>query len=323
MELRILRIGSTGEEVIELQSTLSILKYKPGATDGIFGMKTASAVIQFQKDYGLIPDGIVGSITWGYLQRLIATYYIYIIKPGDTFYKIALANNLSLSELLTINPGINPNMLKIGQAIQLTPVRLTDPSIRITYPKDGSTLPYSDVDITWTAAPGATSYTVVVSDLDNPLPYLRDYTSEVSADTLSFKLTKDHIISGHHYVITVYINKPVDPSTGYSVPSYMPKVNVTIGESTVKALTIKSPVQNAVIVQGTPVILQWDAPADASTLNTEILITSDNGHTGYSAPNGSEIPQYLLTLGKHHITVYLRSGESVLYQGSTDITIVS
>jgi LysM repeat protein len=132
MELRILHIGATGDDVIELQSTLSILKYKPGMTDGIYGVKTASAVIQFQKDNGFVSDGIVGPITWGCLQRLIATHCIYIIKPGDTFYKIALAHNFSLSELLTCNPEIKPNMLMIGQAIQLTPVKITDPSIYIT-----------------------------------------------------------------------------------------------------------------------------------------------------------------------------------------------
>ncbi|MHB8077303.1 peptidoglycan-binding domain-containing protein [Desulfosporosinus fructosivorans] len=42
IELRILRIGATGDDVIELQSTLSILRYKPGVTDGIYGVKTAS-----------------------------------------------------------------------------------------------------------------------------------------------------------------------------------------------------------------------------------------------------------------------------------------
>lgn len=71
--MRILQIGSTGDDVIELQSTLSILKYKPGMTDGIYGVKTAFAVIQFQKDNGIVADGIVGPITWAYLQRLMAT----------------------------------------------------------------------------------------------------------------------------------------------------------------------------------------------------------------------------------------------------------
>ena len=69
----------------------------------------------------------------------------------------------------------------------------------------------------------------------------------------------------------------------------MQKVNVTIGESTVKALNIKSPVQNATIAQGTPVILLWDAPADASSLNPEIFVSANNGYTNYSALNGSEI----------------------------------
>ncbi|KGK91796.1 hypothetical protein DP73_01850 [Desulfosporosinus sp. HMP52] len=322
--MRTLRIGSRGDEVVELQSTLSILKYKPGTTDGIFGVKTESAVIQFQKDYGLVPDGIVGSITWGYLQRLIATYFIYIIKPGDTFYKIALAHNSSLSELLTFNPGINPTNLRIGQAIQLTPVNITEPSIRIIYPKDGAYLPYSDIEITWIAAPDATSYTVVISDLDNPLPYLRDYTADVPGDTHSFTLTTDHIISGHHYVITVYIMKSIDPLIGSYTPISMPKVNVTIGENTVKSLTIKSPVQNATILQGKPVFLQWDDPADASTLNPEVLIQSTTkGTYSYSAQNGSEIPKYMLSSGKYQITVYLRSGEKVLYQASINITIVS
>ncbi|MDR3491676.1 MAG: peptidoglycan-binding protein [Gammaproteobacteria bacterium] len=140
--LRILHVGVTGDDVIELQSILSILKYKPGMTDGIYGVKTAYAVIQFQKDNGFVSDGIVGPITWTYLQRLMATYFIYIIKPGDTFYKIALAHNLSLSELLTLNPEIKPNMLMIGQAIRLTAVNITDPSIRITYHKNGAYLPY-------------------------------------------------------------------------------------------------------------------------------------------------------------------------------------
>jgi len=152
IELRILHIGTTGDDVTELQSTLSILKYKPGVTDGIYGVKTASAVIQFQNDNGFVSDGIIGPITWSCLQRLMTTYFIYIIKPGDTFYKIALANKLSLSELLTLNPEIKPNMLMVGQAIRLTPVNITDPSIRITYPKDGAYLPYNDVKITWTAA---------------------------------------------------------------------------------------------------------------------------------------------------------------------------
>lgn len=312
--MRILLKGSTGYDVTQLQSSLKLLGYDPGPIDGIFGPKTEAAVIQFQKGNGLVADGIVGSITWENLQSQVSNYRVYVIKPGDTFYKIAVANNISLSELLTFNPGIDPKNLLVGLVIQLA---------GITYPPDGAELPYSDVNITWSAVQGATGYRVVVSDMDNPILYLRDYQANMSADTLNFNLTTDHIISGHHYQITVYFDKPIDPKTGTGLSIPLGKANVIIGEITYKPLTIISPEQNATIVQGTPVILQWDTPPDASGLDVEIQITSDSGTTSYSASNASEIPQYLLTPGKHHITVSLRSGAMVIYQGSTDITIVS
>lgn len=41
----------------------------------------------------------------------------YRIRPGDTLYNIAQFYNISLEDLLEANPGINPNMLMIGQVI--------------------------------------------------------------------------------------------------------------------------------------------------------------------------------------------------------------
>lgn len=52
---------------------------------------------------------------------------------------IALAKNMSVSEILDFNLGINPDLLMVGQAIQLPSGRITDPSVRITHPKDGTT----------------------------------------------------------------------------------------------------------------------------------------------------------------------------------------
>ena len=40
--------------------------YDPGPIDGIFGPLTRSAVVKFQIDNGLVPDGIVGPRTWAY-----------------------------------------------------------------------------------------------------------------------------------------------------------------------------------------------------------------------------------------------------------------
>lgn len=56
--------GSRGEDVLHLQTRLQALGYDPGRSDGIFGEKTRAAVIRFQQDKELKPDGIVGAKTW-------------------------------------------------------------------------------------------------------------------------------------------------------------------------------------------------------------------------------------------------------------------
>lgn len=60
----ILAVGSVGPEVETLQRILYSIGYNPGPIDGIFGPLTRNAVIRFQQDNGLVPDGIVGPKTW-------------------------------------------------------------------------------------------------------------------------------------------------------------------------------------------------------------------------------------------------------------------
>jgi len=102
-----------------------------------------------------------------------------VIKSGDTFYKLALAHNISLIELTSLNPGLNPIKLMIGQAIKLTLTsqlpNTTDPSFHITSPNDGSILPFGDVKITWTHAPEAVEYMIIVTDLENYLALTNGY----------------------------------------------------------------------------------------------------------------------------------------------------
>ena len=59
----ILRTGSRGQEVKDLQSRLQALGYYAGEIDGQFGAMTKEAVISFQKANGLDADGMVGSET--------------------------------------------------------------------------------------------------------------------------------------------------------------------------------------------------------------------------------------------------------------------
>lgn len=52
-----------GDDVRDLQDRLATMGIDPGRTDGIFGPHTESAVREFQRNYGLPPDGIVAAQT--------------------------------------------------------------------------------------------------------------------------------------------------------------------------------------------------------------------------------------------------------------------
>lgn len=61
------KYGSRGEEVRRIQSKLKELGYYSAAVDGIFGVRTQSAVKAFQRNCGLTVDGIAGPKTLLYL----------------------------------------------------------------------------------------------------------------------------------------------------------------------------------------------------------------------------------------------------------------
>ena len=63
-EAAVLRQGSRGGEVKEVQRRLKQWGYYTGAVDGIFGAGTKKAVIAFQKKNGLTADGVVGKATY-------------------------------------------------------------------------------------------------------------------------------------------------------------------------------------------------------------------------------------------------------------------
>lgn len=67
VETAVLRQGSQGGEVKEVQRRLKQWGYYSGAVDGIFGSGTKKAVIAFQKKNGLTADGIVGKATYAAL----------------------------------------------------------------------------------------------------------------------------------------------------------------------------------------------------------------------------------------------------------------
>ncbi|PYS24065.1 MAG: hypothetical protein DMF72_07075 [Acidobacteria bacterium] len=64
----ILRQGSSGPAVQDLQQKLKDLGFDPKGVDGTFGPGTLAAVIAFQKSKGLQTDGMVGPATMAALQ---------------------------------------------------------------------------------------------------------------------------------------------------------------------------------------------------------------------------------------------------------------
>ena len=60
----VLRKGSKGNEVKEVQRRLKQWGYYSGSVDGVFGTGTRAAVIAFQKKNGLTADGVVGKATY-------------------------------------------------------------------------------------------------------------------------------------------------------------------------------------------------------------------------------------------------------------------
>ncbi len=112
-----LALGSRGPNVKLIQSLLNRIGYNAGPVDGIFGPRTQQAVIAFQRDNGLTPDGIVGPATWSVFERLLIGYDTYTIRAGDTLYNIARRYYTTVNAIVTANPGIDPNALTIGQQI--------------------------------------------------------------------------------------------------------------------------------------------------------------------------------------------------------------
>ncbi len=59
----VLKYGSRGDDVVNLQSRLKRWSYYFGSIDGIFGSQTKEAVMYFQRRNGLAVDGMVGPQT--------------------------------------------------------------------------------------------------------------------------------------------------------------------------------------------------------------------------------------------------------------------
>ncbi len=104
----VLGIGSSGDNVRLIQENLNVIRRMypniPLLTvNGIFDTATQAAVIAFQNQFLLTPDGFVGPITWAKIMEQYAIavgtpttpiptpdYFFYTVIAGDSLYNIAL-----------------------------------------------------------------------------------------------------------------------------------------------------------------------------------------------------------------------------------------
>lgn len=114
----LLKRGSTGPDVLTLQTTLKQLGFDPNGVDGTFGPGCEAAVIAFQKAKGLTPDGIVGPNTMAALQSgaavaganvNAATATASVATPAISTPPAALTNeaaNVTVAEVAKMFPGV-------------------------------------------------------------------------------------------------------------------------------------------------------------------------------------------------------------------------
>lgn len=99
----LLRVGSTGEEVKEVQTLLKELDLLQESPDGIYGERTQGAVESLQRILGLTVDGVVGEETREALQRAAGQVSpLPLLSPNQEapevlYLRIALAKDGFLS----------------------------------------------------------------------------------------------------------------------------------------------------------------------------------------------------------------------------------
>ena len=91
----VLKQGSKGDEVKEVQRRLKLWGYYKGSVDGVFGAGTRSAVISFQKKNGLTADGVVGKSTY----KALGMTSSYEILAGQASSNSGNVNGFSSSEI--------------------------------------------------------------------------------------------------------------------------------------------------------------------------------------------------------------------------------
>ena len=127
--------GDKSPEIAKAQAALKELGFFNEVCTGYFGDVTEAAVVKFQKKYDLGADGILGSTTISWLNKLAGEKISvpsrssssrkdttkvnvkYKIKKGDTIWDIASDYNVSVESILEYNNLNENSVLDIGDEI--------------------------------------------------------------------------------------------------------------------------------------------------------------------------------------------------------------
>jgi len=96
--LETLKKGMSGDSVRQMQERLIKLGYLTGKADGIYGTDTAEAVYKFQKNNGLVRDGVAGAKTLAALYSTGAVTPTPAPTPAPTRAPASIATTLTMKE---------------------------------------------------------------------------------------------------------------------------------------------------------------------------------------------------------------------------------
>jgi putative chitinase len=111
----LLKRGSSGPDVLTLQTTLKQLGFDPNGVDGTFGPGTEAAVIAFQKAKGLAADGVCGPSTMAALQSGAAV-------AGSNVSAATASASAATATITTSLLPCNPTVAQVAKMFAGVPV---------------------------------------------------------------------------------------------------------------------------------------------------------------------------------------------------------